>query len=220
VDPGWVPCVPTQRPVAVPPADVIGSLPRTPAEGTQCAQDGSDVMNPDKATIGSSQNKLPVARMSPPTAALGQPDGVSQGTAVPRMGRSALLMSAPASVVTRLRPPSFLAYINPSARSKRSSPVSVGAAIVAPTEMVTRTWTWPLWIQEFSASMRIRSAAARRPAWSVPGMRARNSSPPHRTGTSPCRSPLTIDWPTVRSTSSPVLCPNVSLTSLKWSAST
>jgi len=38
VDPGWVPCVPTQCPVAVPPADVIGSLPRTPGERTQCAR--------------------------------------------------------------------------------------------------------------------------------------------------------------------------------------
>jgi hypothetical protein len=86
-----------------------------------------------------------VARMTPPMAALGHLDGVSQGMAVPRMGWSALLMSKPASVVTRLRPPHLLAYLNPSARSTRSSAVSVDAAIVTPTETVTRTWTSPFW---------------------------------------------------------------------------
>src|ERR1039458_5072671 len=105
-------------------------------------------MTRDGGTIGSGQNSLPMAGMAPPTAALGQGDAVSQGMAVPRMGGSALLMSAPVSVVTRLRPPCLLAYMNLSARSTRSSSVSVGTAIVAPTEMVTRTWTSPFWIQE------------------------------------------------------------------------
>ena len=99
----------------------------------------------------------------------------SHGTAVPTMGRSAALMSSPVSVVARLRPPRLLAYLSRSARSTRSSAASATAAMVDPTETVTRTCAGPRWIQEFSTSIRTRSAVAARPGWSIPGGRITNS---------------------------------------------
>jgi len=71
-----------------------------------------------------------------------------------------LLVSPPESVVTRLRPARLLAYMNLSARSTSVSGGSAGIAMVAPTDTVTRTCWSPFWIQEFSESMRTRSAAA------------------------------------------------------------
>ena len=53
---------------------------------------------------------------------------------MPRLGRSAALMSAPVSVVTRLRPPRLLMYLSRSAPSTRSSELSAGTAIVAPRD--------------------------------------------------------------------------------------
>src|SRR5450631_1641587 len=77
--------------------------------------------------------------VAPPAAAVGQLGRVSQGMAAPKMGRSVLPLSDSVSVVTRLRPARLLAYINASARSTRSSGVSLRSAMVAPTETVTRT---------------------------------------------------------------------------------